>query len=247
MPKASGLMQALFCGGFDLSGDFASVDTIQTSRRVIDVTGLNTSSRERIYGRGDGRIDGTTHFNDAAGRGHDVLSVMPTTDTMFISCVGTTLGDPAAAMARAKQVTYGTRVKEDGGIEAKVSAVSDLYGVEWGRLLTAGKRTDTTATNGSSYDFGAASASGLHAYLMVFSLTGTNVVVTLEQSSDNGVGDAWAAVTGGAFTSATAAPSLQRIATADGQAVERYLRAVTTGTFTDAQFAVVVVRGRDEA
>ncbi|MBH1939044.1 hypothetical protein I5Q34_33115, partial [Streptomyces sp. AV19] len=47
--------------------------------------------------------------------------------------------------------------------------------------------------------------------------------------------------TGGAFTAATGVTS-ERIATAAGQTVERYLRVVTTGTFSNAVFAVSVVR-----
>lgn len=244
MAKVGGLLQAMYVGGYDLSGDFASLDTVQSSRRVIETTALNVTSHERIHGRTDGRIEGTAHFNTAAGQSHPVLSEMPTSDTMAIYTIGTTIGDPAAVIANAKQVSYGFREKEDGAVELKMAAVSDRYGLEWGRLLTAGRRTDTTGTNGSPYDWGAGvgtSTFGLQAYLMVFSLTGTNVVVTLQESSDN-AGDTYAAVTGGAFTSVTAAPAFQRIATATNLSVERYLRATTTGTFTNAQFAVVVVR-----
>jgi hypothetical protein len=48
-------------------------------------------------------------------------------------------------------------------------------------------------------------------------------------------------VTGGGFTAATGITT-QRIATAVGQTVERYLRVTTTGTFTNAVFAVSVCR-----
>jgi hypothetical protein len=48
-------------------------------------------------------------------------------------------------------------------------------------------------------------------------------------------------VTGGGFTAATGVTS-QRIATSSSQTVERYLRVVTTGTFSSAVFAVTVVR-----
>jgi hypothetical protein len=48
-------------------------------------------------------------------------------------------------------------------------------------------------------------------------------------------------VTGGGFTAATGVGA-QRIQTARGQTVERYLRVVTTGTFSNAVFAVSVAR-----
>ena len=73
------------------------------------------------------------------------------------------------------------------------------------------------------------------------SFTGTSVTVKIQESSDNGAGDAWADVTGGGFTAATGVTT-QRLETARGQTVERYLRAVTTGTFSSATFAVVAVR-----
>lgn len=241
MAKVGGLLQACWVGGYDLSGDVSALDTVQASRRPIDVTALNTTSHERIGGRTDGRIEATGHFNDAAARSHVVLSEMPTTDTQVIYCIGTTLGDPAAAMANAKQVSYSTAEKEDASLEVKMAAVSDRTGLEWGRLLTPGTVTHTEGTNGAPYDFGAETTFGLQAYLMVFALTGTNVVVTLQESSDNDA-DTYEAVTGGAFASVTSAPSFQRIATATDLTVEQYLRPVTTGTFTSATFAVVVVR-----
>jgi hypothetical protein len=52
--------------------------------------------------------------------------------------------------------------------------------------LTAAPRTDTTATNGTSYDFGTGStAFGLQAYLQVLSFTGTSCTIKLQESSDN--------------------------------------------------------------
>ncbi|WP_372352624.1 hypothetical protein [Streptomyces sp. KL116D] len=94
---------------------------------------------------------------------------------------------------------------------------------------------------GSPPLFNGAANFGLQAYLHVFAFTGTSVTVKLQESSDNGVGDPWADVTGGAFTAATAIGA-QRIETARGLTVKRYLRAVSTGTFTSATFAVSVNR-----
>jgi hypothetical protein len=82
----------------------------------------------------------------------------------------------------------------------------------------------------------------LQAYLHVFSFAGTSVTVKLQESSDNGGGDAFADVTGGAFTAATGR-TWQRIATGT-QNVKRYLRVVTTGTFSSAVFAVMVAYNR---
>lgn len=186
-----------------------------------------------------------SYFNTAAGKAHPVLSALPTTDVILTYARGTTLGNPAACLV-AKQINYdGTRA-DDGDFKFAVQAQANAYGLEWGLQGTAGIRTDTTATNGTSFDFATtanpgSSTFGLQAYLQVFSFTGTSVTVTIQESSDNGAGDAFAAVTGGAFTAATGITT-QRIATSASQTVERYLRVVTTGTFSNAQFSVVIMR-----
>ena len=83
---------------------------------------------------------------------------------------------------------------------------------------------------------------GAQAYLQVFSFTGTDATVKLQHSHDNGVADAWADITGGAFTQITTGPGVQRIAIAAGTEIKRYVRAVTvtTGGFTSLVFAAAV-------
>lgn len=81
---------------------------------------------------------------------------------------------------------------------------------------------------------------GAQAYLQVTAFAGTSVTVAV-QACANGV-SGWSPVTGLTFTAVTAAPATQRLATPAGEQVGRYLRAVTTGTFTNATFAVVLVR-----
>jgi hypothetical protein len=123
-----------------------------------------------------------------------------------------------------------------------VSTQANAYGIDWGRLVTAAPRTDTTATNGTSYDFGTGStAFGLQAYLQVLSFSGTSCTIKLQESSDNGGSDAFADVTGGSFGAQTAVGA-SRIATSTSQTVERYLRVATTGTFSSCSFVVAVKR-----
>lgn len=155
---------------------------------------------------------------------------------------GTTLGNPAAALV-GKQLNYDWTRGDDGKITMKVRAEANGYGIEWGKSLTAGVRSDTEATNGSSVDFGTGSTTfGAQFYVQVFSLTGTDVTIAIEESSDDAAADAFAAVTSGSFTEVTAAPAVERLQTARDQTVERYLRVVTTGTFTECSFAVIAVR-----
>ncbi|MDN3244161.1 hypothetical protein [Streptomyces sp. ZSW22] len=241
--KQSGLGDALFISGYDLSGDIQSVGNIGGGPAPLDFTAINKSAHERKGGRLDGRMQVTSFFNPGpeADAAHTVLSVLPRTDVTAMYCRGTGLGAPSANLV-AKQIGYdGTRA-DDGAFTFAVEAQSNFYTLEWGRLLTAGKRTDTAATDGDSVDFGTGpTAFGLQAYLHVTAFTGTDVTVKLQESSDNGVGDPWADVVGGTFTAATGVGA-QRIQTARDQTVERYLRVVTTGTFTNAVFAVSVIR-----
>lgn len=241
MAKQAGMGDNLYIGGYDLSGDIGSLSRIAGGPAALEVTGIDKSAPERIGGVRDGGIEFSAWFNKATDRAHLRLSTLPTTDQIVTYCRGTTLGNPAACCV-AKQINYDGSRGADGSLTFATQALSNAYGVQWGTQLTAGKRTDTSAANGSSVDFGTGSTSfGLTAWLHVFSFTGTSVTVTLEESSDNGAGDAFAAITGGAFTAASGVTS-ERIATASGQTVERYIRAVTSGTFTSAVFAVVVCR-----
>lgn len=242
MAKQSGLGDRLFVAGYDLSGDIGSLGRIGGGLAgTQDVTGIDKSAMERIGLARDGSLEYTAFFNKAVDRAHLRLSPLPTADQLLTYCRGAALGSPAANLV-GKQINYDPSRSADGSLTIEVQTLANGFGIDWGRLLTAGIRTDTAATNGASVDLGVGSTLfGLQAYLHVMAFTGTSVTVKLQESSDNGVGDPWADVVGGAFTAATGITS-QRIETARGLTVERFLRAVTTGTFSNAQFAVSVSR-----
>jgi hypothetical protein len=244
MAKQSGLGDNFYVHGYDLSGDINSLGTISGGNAPFDVTGIDKSAYERIGGKRDGNIEFTSYFNPFTDRSHLRLSTLPTTDVHLYYARGTTLGNPAACMV-GKQINYDGTRGDDGDFKFSVQAQCNAFGLEWGRQMTAGKRTDTGAANGTSVDFTTGSTTfGLQAYLQVFSFTGTDVTVKLQESSDNGAGDAFADVTGGGFTQITSGPTVERIATASNQTVERYLRVVTatTGGFSSLVFAVMVCR-----
>jgi hypothetical protein len=241
--KKSGLAQRFFLGGYDLSGDTGAGNEIGGGLAgTQDVTGIDKEAYERKGLLRDGRLSWTSFFNPDTAKAHPVLSALPTTDRHEMWATATSIGSPAACMV-GKQIDYNPTRGADGSLTISVSSQANAFGLEWCELLTAGIRTDTTATNGASFDLGTGSlAFGLQAYLQVFAFTGTSATIKLQESSDNGAGDAWADVTGGAFTAVTAAPTAERIQTGRSQTVERYLRVVTTGTFSNLQFAVAVNR-----
>lgn len=246
MAKSSGLGQRLFVRGADLSTGIQDVSDTGagfTALLSTDITKFGVA--REIGGERDGRAGFNAFFNDAAGDVHSVLSTLPTTDVILSWVMNvTTLGAPVFSLV-GKQVDYNPNRDQQGALLFGVSAVGNGYGGEWGRTLTLGKRTDTAATNGTGVDFTTSTAFGLTAYLHVVGFTGTDATVKIQESSDNGAGDAWADVVGGGFTAITGgAPSAQRIQTARALTVERYLRVITTtsGGFSDLQFLVAVTK-----
>lgn len=149
MAKQSGLGDNFYLGGYDLSGDTASLGEIGGGFATIDVTGINKSAYERIGGVRDGRIEWVSHFNPATSQQHDALSTLPTTDRTITYCRGTTLGNPAACLV-GKQLNYDVTRDNDGKMSIAVRAEANGYGLQWGDQLTAGLRTDTSATNGTA-------------------------------------------------------------------------------------------------
>lgn len=240
MAKQPGMGDRLLVGGRNISNDIGSLSRIGGGPVALDVTGIDKSAPERIGGLRDGALEFTAWFNPATARAHKTLSPLPTGDVIVTYLRGTGIGSPAANLI-GLQLNYDPNRGADGSLSMGVSVQADGFGLEWGEQLTAGLRQDTTATNGASYDGGSATTFGGQAYLHVVGLTGTNVVVKLQDSADN---SSWADISGAAFASATGAPSAQRIAFTG--TVRRYVRAVSSGTFTDTTFVVAFVRNATE-
>lgn len=238
MSKQSGLGDALYVAGNDLSGDITAISNVGGGPAVLTTTGINKSAIERIGGERDGRLEFTSWWNPDPGGEHGVLSTLPTSDVVITYCRGTALGSPAACI-NAKQPNYDGTRSDDGGFSFSVATQANGFGLEWGVLLTPGMRTDTAATLGPSVDTVASSSFGAQAYLHVEAFTGTDATVKIQDSAD---GVTFADVAGLAFAQITAAPEAQRIATANTATIREYVRAVTvtTGGFTSLTFAVVI-------
>lgn len=242
MAKQTGLGDNLYISAFDISGDVGSIGSISSPRGTTEVTAIDKSGVERLFTTKDGQITFQSFFNDAAGRSFPALSTLPLADRIVSYFRGTVLNSPACSMV-AKQLNFDPTRAANGALTLDVQAQANGFGLEWGRQATAGKVTAASASSIASIDGGAASSFGLQAYLHIFSVASGTPTVKLQESSDNGVGDAWADVVGGGFT--INAAGSQRIATAANLAVERYLRVTTTGTFTNLVFAVVVARNSE--
>jgi rhodanese-related sulfurtransferase len=235
MAKQSGLGDNLYVDGVDLSGDTGGIGNASGGISLLDVTAIDKSAMERIGGIRSGQIEWSSWWNPA--NSHLALRTLPMTDRIVTYFRGTALGSPAAALV-AKQINYDHTRGADGSFSAALSAESNGYGLEWGIQLTPGKKTDATATNGTGVDTTASASFGGQFYLQVFALTGTSVTVKVQDSADNAT---FADITGATFAAATG-PGAQRLQLGPTATVRRYIRAISTGTFTNAVFAVVAVK-----
>ena len=154
MTIRSGLGQAFYYSGYDLSGDTGSADDIGGGLAgTQDTTPINKSAFRRIGLLRDGRISWMSFFNDATGQAHQRLGALPTADQHLMWATSSTIGDPAACLI-GKQINYDPTRAQDGTLTIAVNAQGNGYGLEWCDLLTAQQRTDTGATNGTAAEFG---------------------------------------------------------------------------------------------
>lgn len=235
MSKSTGLGSRLFIGGRDVSNDTSTV-AISSPCAVLEFTGIDKSAHERKTGLRDGNINVTSYFNPL--NAHLTYSALPTSDVQTAWGYGAAIGNPIACLV-AKQLNYDPTRGADGMLTAAVQTQANGFGLEWGNYLTAGLRTDTAATNGASWDTGAALSFGAQAYMQCTAFTGTDVTIKIQDSADNAT---FADVTGLTFTAVTAAPASQRLATSNTATIRRYLRVATTtsGGFTSASFVVAI-------
>ena len=232
MAKTGGLGDRLLVDGLDLSGDVGAIDSISGGPAPLDFTRLSKPAVERIGGRYDAALTWTSYFNPTGA--HLGLSTLPTSSRVVTYLRGGSLGYPGAGLL-AKQIGYDGKRGSDGAFTLAVAAQGS-HGIplEWGEQGTPGIRTDTSAANGASLDHGAATSAGLSAYLHLLAFTGTSVTVKVQHSTDDAT---WADLA--SFTTLSDVGA-ERIETAG--TVNRYLRVITTGTFTVATTAVVLCR-----
>ena len=240
MPKESGIGDRLYVAGYDLSGDIGVVNNIATMRALLDVRGIRQTAMERIAGVADGMVSFNAFYNPSVGQEHTVLSGVPATDVELLYFHGTALGNAAAGLT-AKQIMYDPTLGEDGSLQVAVECpAGNGAPLEWGVQLTPGHRTDSSATTPSngvdttttSTQFGAA------LYVQIFRFTGTSVRFRLRDSVNS---TTWGNVTG-AYSDPVSAIGAFRLATDPTRTIRRFLQLQTTGTFSNCEFAAMVVR-----
>lgn len=149
MAKQTGLGARLAVGGFDISGDTQALSKISGSYKTLDMTDITESAYERQLGEVDGEFAMTVFFDKTGA--HVPLSALPRTTTQLMFATGPTIGAPAACMV-ALETDYAPTRANDGSLIMTVGTTANGFGMEWGNLLTPWVRTDTAATNGSTFD-----------------------------------------------------------------------------------------------
>jgi len=242
--KTTGLGDNFYIGGYDLSGDVASLSRIGGGPAALDLTPINSSAYVRQGGERDGAIEFATFMDVTASppyAEHTALSPLPVTDVVATYFRGTTIGNDAASCV-AKQVNYDWSRGSYGMLTGAVQCVANGFGLEWGTQLTPGRRVDgsaTAASSSNSFDTGASLSFGAQMYVQLFAFSGTSVTISLWDSADNSTLAAVSSLTTSALTTANQAV---RIAISNSATVRRYIAVATAGTFTNADFAVQVTK-----
>ena len=235
MAKQSGLGDQWYFGGSDLSGDTQSLAIHGGTAAQQDVTDITQSGHARLGLNRDGGMAFVVYHDPTVA--HPVLSALPTADVISTYFRGTAIGNAACSQV-SKQVGYDPTRGGDGSLTLATQALANGSGQEWGTQLTAGKRTDSTATVGPFYDNLASFAFGAQAYLQVFTFAGTDATVKIQHATTSG-GAYSDLIT---FTQTTAAPGAQRAAIANNVTVNEFLKVttVTAGGFSNLVFAVAI-------
>lgn len=244
MVKQSGIGQKCYVHGFDISGDVGQLNNIGSPIGLLDVTPIDVEAMERIMGRRDADISFTAFFNKAADREHLALKDLPTTDVLAVVLFGTTVGDEMAAIS-AKQINYDAARAAGGAFGFGVQLLGSAgFPLEYGLLLVAKTASHTSADDETGINFGAPSASGAVGFLQHFEDTSPSGTIEydIEDSSDSGDGDdgSWANLLAFSNVATPWAGIAERVAVS--ATVEKWTRASTNGTFTNASFSMSLRR-----
>lgn len=246
MTKSSGMGDQLLIGGYLLGASTNSLSRCNGGPTPLDMTDITQSAFERKAVGRDGGMTVVSYWNPSAGGSHDAYSPLPRTDVVGSYLHTQTIGG-ASANTVAKQIGYDPQRGQDGSLLLTVDMVSSGFGLQWAFQATAGVRTDAAATAAAAVSpldqlTATPGAFGGVMWLHMTSLGSGNPTIKLQESSDN-AGDAYTDVVGATSGVLSSAPYAARIELGAIN-VERYIKVVTTGTFTNAAFSVSFVRHR---
>ena len=245
MTKSVGFPQRFYIGGYDLSSTIGNYDSA-CPRGQVDMTPVNASGHVRALTHADGSITLHPFFDDGTGMTHDALKGLPTSNVGVMVPTSTTRGDPVGVI-EGKQVNYDWSRPSDASLVGTVQVIGDGVPMIWDAILLVAKTTHASASDETGYlDPGEAqTAYGAVGYLQHFEADSGTVEYDLEDSSDSTDGDDgnWANLLAFNDVATPWAQIAERIEVTG--AVEKYVRASTNGTFSNADFAMAFRRGTE--
>jgi hypothetical protein len=141
---------------------------------------------------------------------------------------------PASTVAATNPASVPATVVVTGGTVTNVAVNGVTAGSGDGTYTVPGGGTIAlTYSVAPTWTWTWQTAFGAQAYLQATALTGSTATVTIQHSPDNAT---WSTLL--AFAAVTSAPQAQRVTVSNTTTVNRYLRAITAGTFTSFAFQV---------
>jgi hypothetical protein len=219
----AGRQAQVFLGGNDISGYLTSVE-LGIEVDTAETTTLSSSPGKTYITTLYGATISASGVWDTAQDGINA-GILTTDGAVITYCPagGRAVGDRAWLMAGA-QTSYSPSSEVGDAVQFSWEALSEVPVVAGNVLHPLGE--DTNTTTGSSRDDSAATSTGWTANLHVTLVDGGSWVVKLEDSANN---SDWSDVSGGAFTAATGVTA-QRLASAAGATLRRYVRYTATRT-----------------
>ena len=236
MEKSSGLGQALFVQGYDISTDASALDGAGYNQEMLEITGIDKSATERVAGRLESTITVNGWFDNADDKAHEAYTVsnkLPTGDRAVTYLLGTAISEPALFL-NAKQASYDTTNSPGNALAttamfSSTASVSGFDGVAFGVMLDV-PTTYSSTTNGSTVDQSASSAAGSVACLQFISGSSvSSLVAKVQHSSDGG---SWSDII--TFSTISANTPTAEILSMEGT-VNRYVRVQYTLSGTNAK------------
>lgn len=225
----------VFLDEFDFSGELTGINLRLTQETPVSA-GFSSTGPRRVVGNYDHE--------------HSFLGMFEGDDDGYDEQIHAILGD---AGDHYLTQTFGAAVEGDVAYDAVVTVneqprsaliagvvLLNFNAVGTGRItrgVILGSKTSTGAEDLTGQNTGTTTGT-VDTYTVVFrvlAFTGTNITITVEQSSDNGSGDAYAAVSGLTSGALTAIGVVQASTVA---ATEAWKRVAISGTYSSALILV---------
>lgn len=245
----------VYANGYDISGHTSDIGPLIQTYDITSVAGLSWEVKGALLGQptlGIGTLNGiydntaTTGLQAVMGSSGNAKKIMIAIGMSAVPAAG----DPCY-VGEFNQLAFTVEPGENMATATIPFGNNKPAGINyespWGKLLHA-KASETGANTGTGVDFLGAGTNGGYLMYQIFSITGTGTVtISIDESSDNGSSDAFAALTGatsGAIATASA-PTSGIIQLAKTAAIEQYLRwqIAFGGSASACEFALVFVKG----